>query len=212
MKIAFVNYRFSCLFLLLFFTTITVCGQSEASKWKAQFAFGLNSPSSSGFVPGFEAKPVNFPTIHLGVQRMFKPQYGVKLDYGFNRIANNSDSPYFKINYSRVNAQFVYDATTLMTFLPTHIGVVGHAGPGISFIKPLSGYADNNLTYFNAMAGIEFHYSISRTFSVFLDSSYIYGFAKEFDPIFDGYGSFNGNLLTVTVGVSVSLSGCYFCD
>lgn len=212
MKSFFANYRFHCLLLGFLFIAVDGFGQSEASRWKGQFAIGVNSPNSSGFVPGFEAKPVNFPTIHLGIQRMFKPQYGVKLDYGFNRIANNSDSPYFKINYSRINAQFVYDATTLMTFLPTHIGIVGHAGPGMSFIKPLSDYANNKNTFFNVMAGIEFHYAITRTFSAYLDTSYIYGVAKEFDSVFDGYGSFNGNLLTVTVGVSISLSGCYFCE
>jgi len=212
MKISFVNYRFYGLLFIIFIGSFKGFGQSEASKWKGQFAFGFNSPNSSGFVTGFEGKSINFPTIHIGVQRMFKPQYGVKLDYGFNRISNNSETPYFKINYSRVNAQFVYDATTLMSFLPTHIGIVGHAGPGISFVKPLSGYVDNKLTYLNLMAGIEFHYAVSRTFSVFLDTSYIYGFAKEFDPIIDGFGSFNGDLLTITVGVSVSLSGCYFCE
>ena len=212
MKTSFVNYRVYSLFLVFFFMIMSCYSQSEASKWKGQFSFGINSPNSSGFVTGFEAKPVNFPTIQLGIQRMFKPQYGLKLDYAFNRMANNSDSPYFKINYSRVNAQFVYDATTVLTFLPTHIGIVGHAGPGMSFIKPLSDYADNKNTFFNLMAGIEFHYAVTRTFSLFLDTSYIYGFAKEFDTVFDGYGSFNGNLLTVTVGVSISLSGCYFCD
>ena len=211
MNTSIVNYRLFILGSMLF-----ICGfgfsQSEASKWKGQFAIGINSPNSTGFVPGFEAKPINFLTMHLGIQRMFKPQYGLKLDYGFNRLSNNSDSPYFKINYSRVNVQFVYDATTVMTFLPTHLGVVGHAGPGLSFVKPLSDYAENKNTYLNAMAGIEFHYAVTRTLSLFLDTSYIYGFAKDFDPVTDGFGSFNGNLLTVTVGVSISLSGCYFCD
>lgn len=212
MKSIFANYRFYCLILGFLVFTLDGFTQSEVSRWKGQFAIGINSPSSSGFVSGFEGKSVNFPTINLGVQRMFKPQYGVKLDYGFNRIANNSDSPYFKINYSRINAQFVYDATSLMTFLPPQIGIVGHAGPGMSFIKPLSDYADNKNTFFNAMAGIEFHYAITRTFSAYLDTSYIFGFGGDFDPITDGYGSFNGNLLTVTVGVSISLSGCYFCE
>ena len=188
-----------------------VLAQSETSRWKAQLAFGANFPNSSGFVPGFEGNSANFPTINLGVQRMFKPQYGVKLDFGYNRIENASSSPYFKINYTRINAQFVYDATSIFTFLPVNIGIVGHAGPGISFVKPLT-YQDNKLSYLNVMAGIEFHYAISRTFSVFLDTSYIYGVSSDFDPLTEGYGSFNGNLFTATIGLSVSLSGCYFCD
>ncbi|WP_250433219.1 cell envelope biogenesis protein OmpA [Hanstruepera flava] len=211
MKTAFVNYRFYILLFISLFSIVTMFGQSEASKWKAQIAFGVNMPNGSGFVSGFEGSSVNFPTINLGVQRMFKPQYGVKLDFGYNRIENASSSPYFKINYTRINAQFVYDATSVFTFLPVNIGVVGHAGPGMSFVKPLT-FQDNNLSYFNIMAGIEFHYTVSRTFSVYLDTSYIYGVSGDFDPITEGYGSFNGNLFTATIGLSVSLSGCYYCD
>lgn len=206
------NYRLVAFVITVLLISNFSFGQSEASKWKTQLAFGINSPNSGGFVSGFEGKSVNFPTINIGIQRMFKPQYGVKLDYGFNRLANSSNSPYFKINYSRINAQFVYDATSLLTFLPEQIGIVAHAGPGLSLVKPLSFYKENNTTFVNVMAGIEFHYALTRTLSVFLDTSYIYGFGKDFDPVTDGYGSFNGDLLTVAVGVSVSLGGCYFCD
>ncbi len=203
--------RFFILIAFLCFCQNNAFGQSETSRWKAQISFGTNFPNEAGFVDGFEGNSVNFPTINLGVQRMFKPQYGVKLDFGYNRIQNASNSPYFKINYTRINAQFVYDASRLLNFLPESFGIVAHAGPGMSFVKPLT-YQDNKLSYFNLMAGIEFHYAVSRTFSVFLDTSYIYGVSGDFDPVTDGYGAFNGNLFTATIGLSVSLSGCYFCD
>ncbi|TYB79086.1 outer membrane beta-barrel protein [Bizionia myxarmorum] len=186
--------------------------QSEASRWKAQFVVGVNSPNSDGFAIGYEGKSINFPTFHLGVQRMFKKEYGVKLDYGFNKLDHDASSPYFKINYSRINVQFVYDLSPIANFLPTYLGIAAHAGPGFSIVKPLSGFSENNTSFLNAMAGLEFHYTISRTLSVFLDTSYIYGFSSEFKPVSDGFGSFNGNLITATVGVSVSLSGCYYCD
>ncbi|WP_417213124.1 outer membrane beta-barrel protein [Bizionia sp.] len=212
MHIVFKQIKLAGLATVLFFMTASSFAQSEASRWKAQFSVGLNSPNSGGFVSGFEGKTINFPTIQLGVQRMFKPQYGVKLDYGFNRLDYDSSSPYFKINYSRINAQFVYDLTPIANFLPAQLGVVAHAGPGFSMVKPLSGYSENNTSFLNVMAGLEFHYTVSRTLSVFLDTSYIYGFSSEFSPVSDGFGSFNGNLFTATVGVSVSLSGCYYCD
>ncbi|MFD2551150.1 cell envelope biogenesis protein OmpA [Bizionia sediminis] len=186
--------------------------QSEASRWKAQFLLGVNSPNASGFVPGFEGETLNFPTIQLGVQRMFKPQYGVKLDYGFNRLNHASDAPYFKINYSRINAQFVYDLSPVATFLPASVGLVAHAGPGFSMVKPLSGFSENNTAFVNAMAGLEAHYTLSRTLSVLIDVAYVYGFSSDFKPVSSGFGSFNGNLFTATVGLSVSLSGCYYCD
>jgi len=186
--------------------------QGETSTWKAQIAFGINAPSQDGFVEPFTGKSVNFPTINIGLQRMFSRQLGVKLDFGYNRISEESSTPEFKVNYSRINAQTIYDATNKLHFLPPAIGIVGHAGPGFTFVKSLGDYPDNNTSFFNAMAGIEFHYNVARTFSVFLDTSYIFGFGKEFDPISEGFGSFSGDILTVTVGISISLSGCYFCE
>lgn len=184
--------------------------QSDTSTFKAQFALGVNSPSNSGFVDGFEANGVNFPTINLGLQYMFKPLIGAKLDLGYNRFSSAENSLEFKTNYTRVNAQLVYIASNLLG-LYNNIGVFAHAGPGISMIKPLGNYGDNKTTYLNAMAGLEFHYGVSDKLSLYLDTSYILGFGKEFNPINDGFGSFNGNLLTITVGASISLSGCKYC-
>lgn len=203
-------------FLLIGSLLISVIGntQSDTSKWKMQLAFGFNYPNIDGFVSGFEVKPLNFPTINIGVQHMFTRTKGVKLDFGYNRFTNADTSAEFKTNYTRINAQFVYDATTVFGFLPVAIGLVGHVGPGFSIVKPLGNYGDNKTSFLNAMAGIEIHYSISETFSVFTDVSYIYSFSgdKTYNPISEGFGTFNGNLFAVTFGVSVSLSGCYYCD
>lgn len=209
MNLPFKTYS---LVIALFLLISTAVAQNENQKLKFQIAFGVNSPSQNGFVDGFSSKGINFPTINLGAQYMFKKEFGVKLDFGYNRFSNESNSPEFKVNYTRINLQGVYDATFVMGFLPDRLAVVAHAGPGISFIKPLGNYPENKLSYFNAMAGFEVHYDVSPRFSVFADTSYILGFAKDFDPVTEGYGSFNGNLLTFTVGVSVSLSGCRYCD
>ncbi|AUC74373.1 MULTISPECIES: cell envelope biogenesis protein OmpA [unclassified Olleya] len=201
-----------CIILMTVFAVSTASAQLETSKWKALISVGINSPSQEGLVTPFEANTINFPTINLGLQRMFTPQLGAKLDFGYNRFANADDTPEFKTNYTRINLQFVYDGTRFFSFLPIDTGVVFHIGPGYSMIKPLGDYGDNKTSFLNGMAGLEFHYGLSRSVSAFIDASYIYGFGKDFDPITEGFGSFNGNLLTVTVGVAVSLSGCYTCN
>jgi hypothetical protein len=185
--------------------------QRETNKWKAQIALGLNSPSQSGFVEGFQGKSMNFPTVNLGIQNMFKEQFGAKLDYSFNRISNEDNTTEFKLNYSRVNAQLVFDPTYSLNFLPKRMGLVLHAGPGYSFVKPLGNYVENDISFFNVMGGLEVHYGISERMSLFVDTSYIMGMAKDFEPITEGYGSFNGNLLTLTFGITFSLSGCQYC-
>ncbi|PWH83550.1 cell envelope biogenesis protein OmpA [Algibacter marinivivus] len=194
-------------FLLVGFSSFS---QGDTSTVKAQFALGVNSPSSNGFVDDFQANSINFPTINLGVQYMFKPLLGAKLDFGFNRFSNIDNTPDFKVNYSRINIQVVYDASIITSF-SDRMGAFIHVGPGFSMIKPLGNFGENKTSYLNAMGGIELHYGISDKLSVYLDTSYIFGFGKDFNPVSDGFGSFNGDLLTITFGASISLSGCYYC-
>ena len=196
------------LFIIIFFASAEA--QTDKSTLKAQIAVGLNQPSASGFVSGFEAKPINFPTINLGLQYQFSPMVGAKFDLGYNRFSNEENSRDFKVNATRLNLQLVYDASRV--FKQNRFGLFLHAGPGITMIKPLGNFPENKISYFNIMGGAEFHYGLSDTMSVFLDASYIAGFAKDFDPITSGNGSFNGNLTTVSIGLSFSLSGCYFCE
>jgi hypothetical protein len=206
----FKTQKHKLLVVLVLFTTFSFA-QRDKNRWKAQIAIGVNSPSQSGFVEGFESNSVNFPTINAGFQNMFKRQFGAKLDFGFNRFSNGDNSPEFKINYTRLNAQFVYDPTESIGFLPEQIGLVAHAGPGYTFVKPLGDYSNNKTSFLNIMAGLEVHYALSEYMSLYTDVSYILGFGKDFDPIIDGFGSFNGNLLTITFGITFSLSGCYYC-
>ncbi|WP_445955577.1 outer membrane beta-barrel protein [Yeosuana sp.] len=211
MTLNFKSYKH--IYLAIIFAGYCFSGfsQVDTSTLKAQIALGVNSPSSDGFVGNFESKSINFPTINLGIQYMVSPTFGAKLDFGYNRFSNLNDTPEFKVNYSRINAQLVYNATRVFGFLPNNMGVFMHAGPGLSFIKPLGNYPDNKTSYLNLMYGMEFHFGISDSLSWYIDGSYISGFSDDFNPVSDGFGSFNGNLLNVSVGVSMSLTGCYFC-
>ena len=208
-----VQMQNSILILCLVLTSVSMA-QRATNKWKAQVAIGLNYPISDGFVDPYYGKSVNFPTVNLGIQHMFKKEFGGKLDFGFNRFVNGDQAPDFKINYTRVNAQFVYDPTSKLHFLPARMGVVAHGGPGLSFVKPLGTLGNNKQTYLNAMIGGEIHYGISQTLSVYVDGSYIYGFTspEDYDDPIEGLGAFNGSLLTITFGITFSLSGCQYCD
>ena len=204
---------------LFFFTVVFITFNSNAqlrdtAEWKALFALGVNYPTTDGFVDGSYAQSVNFPTINLGIQYMFKTQYGVKLDFGFNRFKNHKDTPDFKINYSRINAQFVYDPSNYIGFLPTRLRTVAHAGPGITFTKPLGTLSDNKQTFLNLLGGLEVHYAINEKVAVFTDVSYTYGVTSldDYNPALSGLGAFNGSVFNLTFGLAVSLSGCQYCD
>lgn len=204
---------------LFFFSIgfITFNGQAQikdTAKWKALIAVGVNYPTTDGFVNGSYAQSVNFPTVNLGIQHMLTRQYGVKLDYGFNRFKNADNTPDFKINYARVNAQFVYDPTQYLTFLPMRLRTVAHAGPGLAFVKPLGLLRDNKQTYLNLNAGLEIHYGINEKVSIYTDIAYLYGVTSldDYNPVLTGLGAFNGSVFNLTFGLAVSLSGCKYCD
>jgi len=203
------------IFFSIIFMTLNCDAQfKDTSKWKALFALGFNYPTTDGFVVGAYGKPVNFPTVNLGVQHMFKSTYGVKLDYGFNRFKSAEESPEFKLNYSRINAQFVFDPSDYIGFLPQRLRTILHAGPGISFAKPLGNLGDNKQSFLNLLGGLEVHYAISEKVSIYTDVAYIYGLTSldDYDPVLSGLGAFNGSVFNLTFGLAVSLSGCQFCD
>ncbi len=201
-------------FIVVFMTLNSNAQFKDKSKWKALFAVGVNYPTTNGFVKGANANAINFPTVNLGIQHMLKSQYGVRLDYGFNRFKNDKDSPEFKINYSRINAQFVFNPKEYIGFLPDRLSPMAHAGPGIAIVKPLGNLGDNKQTYLNLNLGLEVHYAINEKVAVYTDLSYLYGVTSldKYDPVLSGLGAFNGSVFNLTFGLSVSLSDCQFCD
>lgn len=186
--------------------------QRDTEKWKLQLAIGLNNPIDDGEVKGYYSSYLNFPTVNIGLQHMFSERLGAKLDFGFNRSSNADSSLEFKLNYTRINAQLVYDFTPMLNFLPERMALVGHVGPGVSITQPLGSFSENKYTYLNALAGFEVHYRLSESLSIYSDIGYAYSLAGEskYDVNVDGY-SFNGDLMYVAFGVSISLSGCQYC-
>lgn len=209
MRLQFLKY------ILVFLIIGNVSAQrKEISTWCAQVSLGVNSPSKGGFIDSAPAQSLNFPTVNLGVQRMFTRNLGAKLDYGFNRFKSESDTQEFKVNYSRVNAQLVYNPSESLNFLPQPMQLVLHAGPGFSFAKPLGTLDDNKQSYLNFNLGAEVHYRINKKVTIYTDISYIYGFSKleDYNPEILGLGAFNGNVFNLSFGVSIALSGCYYCE
>lgn len=203
------------LLCLLFFSVISLSfGQGDTEKVRLQLAVGINNPIDNGENDGYYAKDINLPTINFGIRYMFKPnKLGAKLDVGYNRSKSDLGSLEFKLNYTRVNAQIVYDFNSLLNFLPQEMSIQAHAGSGISFTKPLLNDSENTYTYLNGLLGLDVYYSLSRKLSIFVDVAYAKSLTSKdkYDVIVDGY-SFNGDLVYATVGLSVALSGCRYCD
>ncbi len=210
------NFKIQKVKLLLILTvlmTMLSFSQTDSEKWKFQLALGINNPIDTGENVGYSSKYVNFPTVNLGLQHMFSDAIGAKLDIGFNRSSNSNSSLEFKLNYTRVNAQIVYNLRSMLHSLPNRIAIVAHAGPGMSFTQPLGNFSENKYTYLNALGGLEIHYGLSRNLSVYGDLGYVYSLAgkNKYDVAVDGF-SFNDDLMYAAFGVSISLNGCKYCN
>ena len=99
--------------------------------------------------------------------------------------------------------------------LPERIGVFLHAGPGMSFIKPLSDpYINNKSSNFNVMAGVAVHYGVTDRVSIFVDASNMFHMGQKIN--YEGSvlaDNINSSMANLTFGVSISInSDCYFCD
>ncbi|MHA7942834.1 outer membrane beta-barrel protein [Formosa sp. 3Alg 14/1] len=203
----------STVVILLFFFSFQGMSQIDEDVLRLKFAVGGNHVSNTGFAEGYGAKEFNLPSVTLGAQYMFTEKLGAKLDLGFSRIKGENDE--FKINYTRINGQAVYDYTHLFNFdKKSNFQFQAHGGPGFTLVRPLEGLREVDQSYFNFILGVETLYALSRTTGVFFDVSYIHGFTKPdtYTPAINGLGAFNGSMFTFTIGVSLSLSGCYYCN
>lgn len=192
--------------------TANVIAQKDNDKWRLQFAVGGNNTLENENNRGFSSKKLDIPTINVGLHHMFAKRWGAKLDFGFNRSSESDNSPEYKMNYTRLNGQVLYDLTPTFSFLPKPITFFVKAGPGVTFTNPLGEYKDNTYTYLNALGGFELHYEVSRAVSIYGDLSYVkaLGAKNKYDVAVDGY-SFNGDLVYAAIGVSIALTGCQYC-
>ena len=202
------------LFIIAFFCVSLSHSQREAEQWKAQFSLGLNSPFQSNFIEGFSAESINGPTVNMGIQHFFSKQLGFKLDYGFNRLSKSGNTSAFKINYSRADAQLVVDLSPWIPFLNDRTKLISHAGFGYSWSIPLADKVNNKLSYPNGILGTEFHYYLTKLTSLYFDFNYIKGLtSNDLSKMNNGgLAAFNGDMITMTVGLTFSLSGCYNCN
>ena len=210
MKSYFKIQKLSWLLILALMTTSLSVAQRNVEKWKLQFALGVNNTLDQPKTPGYYSKQINFPTINLGVQHMFANNWGAKLDLGFNRSSEADSSLPYKLNYTRINAQLVYDFKDVFKFLPRPIGIVAHFGPGVSMTRPLGSDKNNTYNFLNVMGGFELHYRLSKSLSIYGDAAYVYSLSDKTTYMGQGY-SFDGDIVYVAIGVAISLSGCNYC-
>lgn len=214
MPLKFYCQKAKMLFLFFMLTVSSISAQKTEEGWKLQLSLGVNNPIEDDVKSaGYYSKYANFPTINLGVQYNFSSEFGAKFDVGFNKANNAEGSNEFTLNYTRFNAQLIYDFSSLFPFLPEDIATNIHTGPGYSISKPMGQFSENEYRFLNGIVGFDLHYYVSRTISLYTDLSYVHSFSREnkYDLNIDGF-SFNKDLVYLAFGVAYSFGGSCTCS
>jgi len=205
--------RFNITLILLLFVSMI-----SAQTLTLDLGVGINSPSND-FSPGYKAKGINGLTVDAGIRYMFMKKLGVKADLGFNRYGADSNSTDFKANLTRVNLQAYYNLWDnlydIQIRLPERLAIFVHAGPGMSFMKPLSEPFNNNKSSnFNVIGGLAVHYGITDRIAVFADASNFFNLGQK--QHYEGaelVDKINASMFNLTFGVTISInSDCYYCQ
>ena len=177
--------------------------QGQSNQLSVEVAGGLNKPQKP-MTSGYGASFTNSYTLDLGVRYMFNNKFGLKADFGYNNISgNNFDSKYY-----RIDGQGVANLGRIMNFesWSQNIGLLGHAGLGLSLLKKESNSIKDGMI--NIMAGVTGQIKLSD--KIALTGNFTSIFNAKQNYAFDGMspsksGGFNGTLFNSSIGLTFYL-------
>lgn len=194
------------------------------NKW----TFEINAGQSKGVKPYstgyFSSNPeavfgsVRINYYNIGARYMFSPKFGIKLDFGFDKMTNNpkSSSLPFQTNQYRTSIQGVINASRLFNIEENlnRLGLLIHGGLQISNLtpkieNPQPGATLNKTEYDGGLIfGVSPQYRISRKLAIVGDVSITNNFRQHFT--WDGAYSednnnLSGQLVSLTLGLSYSI-------
>ena len=196
-------------YLILFFLLISgalTAQEANFNRMSLEITTGIHIP----FSPKNEITSSNyiaFKQFQVAGRYMFSQIYGVKAHYAFNRFSNSENSDE-GINSNRIGAEGVINVGKLLNMdysISEKIGLLFHAGGGITYTKPLTQGGVERMG--NLMGGLTGEVKLSERFTFLLDGTYVANFSQHYD--FDGSNLYpktnSGGMMNVSVGIMYSL-------
>lgn len=206
-------------FLILLVLSFTANAQNattsspEASgesynKWSVEVSGGLNKPSKS-MTSGYYTEL--FKSLHadLGVRYMLNPRFGLKLDFGYDKLQEGANSPEFESTYLRTSLQGVINLGRTLNFetWTNTIGLLVHGGMGASQLTSKNGF-DGEDYMVNGILGLTGQIKLSNRVALTGDITGIVNAQQRYN--FDGMSGirsavFDGVLVNASIGLTVYL-------
>lgn len=192
--------------------------KSTYNKWSIDLNGGLTKtdlPMTDGYyIDTFGG----FYHVDGGIRYMFNNKFGIKADFGFDRMKNGKSSKPFQTNYYRTNLQGVLNLGRVLGFedWTSVLGLQAHAGLGYSWMTPGKADVDpagvyNRDAMMNAITGLTGQIKLGSRVALNADFSVIKNIQqdKSFDGMSDNLSerTFDGLLYNATLGLSFYLGG-----
>lgn len=199
---------------------------SEYNRWSIELNVGQNKPEKpfgAGYFSADPSKYFNFTGVNhydLGVRYMFNPNFGVKVDFAYDLMENQSGATQsgvfslpFETRQYRVGFQGVANLSRIMKFetFTSRFGLLAHAGLQVSQLAVQMGINDG-LAEDNGgiMIGLTPQFRISNRIVLTGDFTYLSNVRQHFN--WDGSYSADSNnlagtLLNTSLGLTFYLGG-----
>lgn len=201
------------LLLLTFAATAQVASTSSTStvekdpfdKWSIELNGGINKPLRA-MTAGYSTATLNPFHADLGVRYMFSPQFGLKLDFGYDKFQERDNTAPFESKLIRTSLQGVINLGRALNFetWTNTIGLLAHGGFGVSQLSADNGFSGKDYMG-HGILGLTGQIKLSNSVALTGDlSGLVYG-RQNYN--FDGKGlAHTGSLDGVTLNASVGLT------
>ena len=204
------------LLLLTFAATAQVASTSSVGtvekdpfdKWSIELNGGVNKPLRA-MTAGYSTATLNPFHADLGVRYMFSPQFGLKLDFGYDKFQERDNTAPFESKLIRTSLQGVINLGRALNFetWTNTIGLLAHGGLGVSQLSSDNGF-DGKDYMGHGILGLTGQVKLSNSVALTGDlSGLVYGRQNHnFDGMSAAYtGAFDGVTLNASVGLTFYL-------
>jgi outer membrane protein OmpA-like peptidoglycan-associated protein len=136
---------------------LVTCAQAQFNRWAVGLETGTHHVGDQSAL-----LTDNFNSFGAEVRYNFNPMTGLGLTGGYSNLTLEDLSGFTsETNYARLNAELFVDIFDLLSLQNNVVTILGHAGPGVSFIR--NDRYDDNIA--NVSGGVQALFKLSRSFA-----------------------------------------------
>ncbi|MGB0879967.1 MAG: OmpA family protein [Polaribacter sp.] len=196
--------------LAVLFCIIIETNAQDFNKWSIDLGTGVHLPVFPVAQNDVDKTP-SFWQANVGFRYMINENFGLRLDFGFNKFEEDNKSKSFETDYYRGTVEAIVNAGKLLGFREwtQAFNVLIHGGVGLSDMKVYSTISNRPKDRtVNGVIGITPQIKLTEHIALFLDASAVMHLYQ--DTSFDGIQTsnnrgINGQIFNGSIGLNIYL-------